>query len=295
MKVSILLVLSVLFVSSNARSYFIEKISANSTNCAGGISYESVQYPLNTCLLVDAASYAYQYFNETVVNSTGTVNVYFCNGQGSCPNNCNFAGSYTEECIGGGSQETSFGTTNSDIITGDFILAAYGQDSTCTDLVQAQAIGDYFKDGNGICLSGQKFGCSGNIVTLEFCSSADCTTGCTLNGTAPLGGCWNDIFSLGQYFRLSCGAFNLATGTVVTSSTTTTTGTATQTAAQICAASNVADWTYGSGYYCYNGGSAFVQCYGSGNGVIACPAGTSCHCAPGVECSDHGMSSPCTF
>jgi len=54
------------------------------------------------------------------------------------------------------------------------------------------------------------------------------------------------------------------------------------------------DFTYGQGYYCFNGG--FVQCYG--DPITAnyqnCPAGTSCQCAVGLECSNHGTSSPCT-
>lgn len=55
-----------------------------------------------------------------------------------------------------------------------------------------------------------------------------------------------------------------------------------------------ADFTYGQGYYCYNGG--FVQCYGDpvGASYQNCPSGTSCQCAVGLECSDHGTRSPCT-
>jgi len=61
---------------------------------------------------------------------------------------------------------------------------------------------------------------------------------------------------------------------------------------QYCSQVDPADFTYGQGYYCYNAG--FVQCYDYNSVYQPCPAGTSCQCAVGIECSNHGTSSPCT-
>jgi len=184
-----------------------------------------------------------------------------------------------------------YGTSTSSVVVANVILADYGQDSTCApqSLQEAETIGSFFATSTGVCVYGQKFDCIGNDVVIHFCSASDCSTGCTQNATAPNGGCWNDVFNNGTYFRLTCGSLDLSTGTIPG----TTTGQ--PTSKQICDNANPADWTYGSGYYCLNGGSAFVQCYDSGSGVIQCPAGTSCHCASGVECSNHGTTSPCTF
>jgi len=60
---------------------------------------------------------------------------------------------------------------------------------------------------------------------------------------------------------------------------------------QYCSLVNPADFTYGQGYYCYNGG--FVQCYSGSSAYQPCPLGTSCQCSVGIECSDHGTRSPC--
>jgi len=69
---------------------------------------------------------------------------------------------------------------------------------------------------------------------------------------------------------------------------------------QICNNANQNDWTpYGQGYYCYNGGQSFVQCWRDGSAtqvysaVLNCAAGTSCQCPYEVECSNHGAHSPC--
>jgi len=245
-------------------------------------------------LTVDPINFEYEFYNETVVNSTyKIINSYYCNGENSCPAGCYASGSYVEGCEDLGTESINIATTDNDVISGVIILADYGPDSTCSPagLVEAESIGEFYRYGNGICVSGQRFECVGNSITIGFCSAGDCSSGCTINATAPNGGCWSDIFDVGVYFRLACGSLDLSTGTIPAS----TTGTSVQTPNQVCAAANQADWTYGSGYYCYNGGSSFVQCYGSGNGVIGCPAGTSCHCAPGVECSNHGTTSPCTF
>jgi len=63
-----------------------------------------------------------------------------------------------------------------------------------------------------------------------------------------------------------------------------------------CAGTNQNNWNYGQGYYCASN-SAFIQCYQSGSDVVgyqfACPQGTSCSCASGVECSNGGTQSPC--
>jgi len=62
----------------------------------------------------------------------------------------------------------------------------------------------------------------------------------------------------------------------------------------ICENANTADWGYGQGYYCFSTG--FVQCwldYKMESAYQNCPLGTSCQCASGVECSNHGMQSPC--
>jgi len=291
----LLVVLSVFLLAANC-TYFIEQVTINATDCSGGSDYETVLIPMNKCVLLQANSFYYEFINETIVNSTyKIINEYYCIGENSCPSACQLSGSVVEGCedFGGNSGESvSYGTTESNILEGILIISAYGADSTCSNenLQEAESIGSSFAFGNGVCVGGENFDCSGNDINLYICSSGDCTSGCTLNATIPKGSCWNDIFSLGNYFRLSCGSFDITNGTVPV--TTTTTGPA-QTPQQVCDASNVADWSYGSGYYCYNGG--FVQCWGSGSAAIACPAGTSCQCAPGVECSNHGMSSPCTF
>jgi hypothetical protein len=52
------------------------------------------------------------------------------------------------------------------------------------------------------------------------------------------------------------------------------------------------------GYFCTPSGSGFYQClsgpFASQSSQFQCPAGTSCHCSVGVECSDNGQQSPCT-
>lgn len=82
--------------------------------------------------------------------------------------------------------------------------------------------------------------------------------------------------------------------TSTTASPTSTTGSLNPT--QFCVGTNRADWQpYGQGYYCWNS-NQFVQCWGDPtvySAIQSCPAGTSCACAYGVECSDHGSESPC--
>jgi len=55
----------------------------------------------------------------------------------------------------------------------------------------------------------------------------------------------------------------------------------------------------GNGYYCFNNGAGYGQCYVSGSTqfgyYFACAGGTSCQCAAGVECSNGGLSAPCTL
>jgi len=63
-------------------------------------------------------------------------------------------------------------------------------------------------------------------------------------------------------------------------------------AEEYCALVDPADFTYGQGYYCFNGG--FVQCYERQSVYQPCAAGTSCKCAVGIECSNKGTVSPCT-
>jgi len=63
-----------------------------------------------------------------------------------------------------------------------------------------------------------------------------------------------------------------------------------------CQNANQADWTYGQGYYCWNQGAGFIQCWGEDpvqSSYQDCAEGTSCQCASGVECSNHGTQSPC--
>jgi len=65
----------------------------------------------------------------------------------------------------------------------------------------------------------------------------------------------------------------------------------------LCASVDPSDWTYGQGYYCFNGGVGFVECWGASPALQSqyqdCAAGTSCSCSSGVECSDEGTQSPC--
>jgi len=65
-----------------------------------------------------------------------------------------------------------------------------------------------------------------------------------------------------------------------------------------CASVDVSAWTYGQGYYCWNNDVGFLQCWTDTQFRSAyqpCPQGTSCNsaCGYGVECSNHGQSSPC--
>jgi len=64
-----------------------------------------------------------------------------------------------------------------------------------------------------------------------------------------------------------------------------------------CPTASQNDWGYGTGYYCFNSGGGYGQCYGTAPNVygsyLPCPAGTSCQCDAGVECSNHGTESPC--
>eukprot|EP01114_Cavostelium_apophysatum_P021585 TRINITY_DN7578_c0_g2_i1.p1 TRINITY_DN7578_c0_g2~~TRINITY_DN7578_c0_g2_i1.p1 ORF type:complete len:735 (-),score=109.60 TRINITY_DN7578_c0_g2_i1:129-2333(-) len=64
---------------------------------------------------------------------------------------------------------------------------------------------------------------------------------------------------------------------------------------QCCSASS---YSGSSGYICNGNGSGFYYClsgpFAPQSAHFACPAGTSCRCAPGVECSNGGTVSPCT-
>eukprot|EP01114_Cavostelium_apophysatum_P000500 TRINITY_DN1044_c0_g1_i2.p2 TRINITY_DN1044_c0_g1~~TRINITY_DN1044_c0_g1_i2.p2 ORF type:complete len:230 (+),score=43.98 TRINITY_DN1044_c0_g1_i2:52-741(+) len=72
-----------------------------------------------------------------------------------------------------------------------------------------------------------------------------------------------------------------------------TISTTAQTTEQICAQQS----NYGEvGYFCANGG--FFLCVASSpsqSQYLPCPAGTSCQCGAGVECSLGGTQSPCTW
>jgi len=71
-----------------------------------------------------------------------------------------------------------------------------------------------------------------------------------------------------------------------------------QTPSQLCNAQDPSTWpAIDEAYYCYNSGQGFVQCWGEpgqmGSAYFPCPAGTTCGCADGVECSDATLVSPC--
>jgi len=308
MKISVLVFLAALALAN--ASYYVQEIRVNTTSCSGGKLYQSVQFPLNKCIQLSFGGSSYYYYNETVVNSTyAEINQYYCEGIGNCPENCSFVNTIAEGCTPQSfvtSQDSVLnGKTENDVLTGTLVLALYNSDSTCapSSLVQAQAIGDYFDFEDGICVGSQYFECAGDDINIYQCDYG-CTSSCNVTAVAPNGGCWDDVFAPGNYFIIACGSLDVSTGTIPGSSTSTsgsssstgssTTGTP-QTPQEVCAVSNPADWTYGSGYYCFNGGSSFVQCWDSGNAIIQCPFGTSCQCAVGVECSDHGMRSPCTI
>jgi len=266
--------------------YFLEQTAVNVADCSNRGDYLSLYIEIDRCIKLSESAFTYEYVTQTVVNSSySTINQFACVGGTSCPSNCSDVGNIVEGCTVQGTDSIFYGTTATSVVHAPIILASYGFDSTCSlpSLQDVESIGTGYSFGsNGVCVGGQKFECSGNDILISVCSS-DCVTGCTLNSTAPNGGCWNDFFNIGSYYKIACGSFDMTTGTIPPAQLT---------PAQICAASNQADWTFGSGYYCNNGG--FVQCWASGNGAIQCPAGTSCQCAPGVECSNHGTTSPCT-
>jgi len=70
------------------------------------------------------------------------------------------------------------------------------------------------------------------------------------------------------------------------------------TAVEFCnTLANKNDWTYGQGYYCWNGGVGFLQCWGdtpSFSQYHDCGSETSCKCPRGAECSNGGTTTPCT-
>jgi hypothetical protein len=133
-----------------------------------------------------------------------------------------------------------------------------------------------------------------------YLNGADTQQGCDI---VPKPYCYNS----GQPFTISSGfqsgintllfsTYNIGgpTGLQVQIS-----GTATPlTPLTLCNDANEADWTpYGQGYYCWNGNAGFVQCWGESPLIQAvyqpCASGTTCQCASGVECSNHGTQSPC--
>jgi len=68
------------------------------------------------------------------------------------------------------------------------------------------------------------------------------------------------------------------------------------TPSEFCNQVSKADWTYGQGYYCWNGQQGFIQCWGDDviySAYQDCPAGTACICSDDSECSNHGTESPC--
>jgi len=127
-----------------------------------------------------------------------------------------------------------------------------------------------------------------------------------LNGQPVPGISCSICYSYGTAFAINDGfQGGVNTFTFVTSNgggpagfQTSLSGTANPGALAFCQNANQADWTpYGQGYYCWNGASAFLQCWGSAPYIQAqsqnCALGTGCHCAYGVECSNHGTQSPC--
>jgi len=69
------------------------------------------------------------------------------------------------------------------------------------------------------------------------------------------------------------------------------------TASFFCATADPNEWNYGVGYYCSLSGG-FFECFAgitNNQGYeFPCPAGTSCQCGYGIECSVGGTQSPCT-
>jgi len=59
-------------------------------------------------------------------------------------------------------------------------------------------------------------------------------------------------------------------------------------------------WTSGTiGFYCATEGKKFYMCWEAPNtassSIMSCPAGTTCSCCDGDECSAAGTQSPCRF
>jgi len=124
-----------------------------------------------------------------------------------------------------------------------------------------------------------------NIITRYLSFQFDSSLG-GFTGTYPI-----DTTSNGNSYEcMNCSPVRYITAGTVTAGVVTT--------QQFCAAQDQSTWFYGSGYYCTQGGAAFIQCYGeepyTNGAVLGCPAGTSCQCDAGVECTNGGTQSPCT-
>jgi len=149
-------------------------------------------------------------------------------------------------------------------------------------------------------------GLDATTAQLSGSFAGDDTVEIFLNGHFVVG-CYSDCWVSFTSFSVSTGfvsGLNTLQAVVVNEGGATglqlsVSGTAdSSTPTDFCAAVNQADWTYGQGYYCYQAG--FLQCWGSPPASPIqyayqdCPAGTSCGCPDGVECSDEGTVSPCS-
>jgi len=127
-----------------------------------------------------------------------------------------------------------------------------------------------------------------------------------LNGQPVPGASCTSCYNFGTAFAINAGFYSgVNTLTFVTYNgggpagfQTSLSGTANPDAAAFCAGADQTAWTpYGQGYYCWNADAGFIQCWGSAPYIQAvyqnCAAGTTCRCAFGAECSNHGTETPC--